>query len=241
MDTQNRTSTTGLLLSGGLDSAILLVDLLGRQRLVQPIYVRSGLNWEDAEESAARRFLQALESPQVAPLVTIDSPLAGLLGVHWSVAGNQGGSTPVPAADSDDRDVYLPGRNLLLVAPAGLWCQLRGIEELAIGILGTNPFNDGSPEFFLQLEAVLRQSHEQPIRLSQPLRSSAKAELMRQCAELPLELTFSCLKPVGLRHCGRCNKCAERQRAFCESGLVDRTQYEAGRSESRQAIRVLDS
>jgi 7-cyano-7-deazaguanine synthase len=42
---------------------------------------------------------------------------------------------------------------------------------------------------------------------------------------LPLELTFSCLRPVGGLHCGRCNKCAERRRGFAEAGLPDPTQY----------------
>jgi 7-cyano-7-deazaguanine synthase len=40
-----------------------------------------------------------------------------------------------------------------------------------------------------------------------------------------LELTFSCIDPQEGEHCGRCNKCAERRRAFATSGLVDRTTY----------------
>jgi 7-cyano-7-deazaguanine synthase len=43
-----------------------------------------------------------------------------------------------------------------------------------------------------------------------PYASLSKAEVMRRVPGLPLELTFSCLKPRGLRHCGACNKCAER-------------------------------
>ena len=32
--------------------------------------------------------------------------------------------------------------------------------------------------------------------------------------DMPLELTFSCIDPRDGLHCGRCNKCAERQEAF---------------------------
>jgi 7-cyano-7-deazaguanine synthase len=42
---------------------------------------------------------------------------------------------------------------------------------------------------------------------------------------LPLELTFSCLRPADQLHCGACNKCAERQAAFQAAGMRDGTRY----------------
>jgi 7-cyano-7-deazaguanine synthase len=42
---------------------------------------------------------------------------------------------------------------------------------------------------------------------------------------MPLELTFSCIAPAGSLHCGQCNKCAERQRAFRLSSMPDPTRY----------------
>jgi 7-cyano-7-deazaguanine synthase len=54
-----------------------------------------------------------------------------------------------------------------------------------------------------------------------------KRQVMQLGRELPLELTFSCIAPVGELHCGRCNKCAERQAAFHEAAIVDRTIYHA--------------
>jgi len=44
---------------------------------------------------------------------------------------------------------------------------------------------------------------------------------------LALEHTFSCISPVGDDHCGRCNKCAERRRAFTALGIEDLTSYAA--------------
>ncbi len=43
----------------------------------------------------------------------------------------------------------------------------------------------------------------------------------------PLGLTFSCLAPQRGLHCGACNKCSERRRAFVEVGLHDPTEYAA--------------
>jgi 7-cyano-7-deazaguanine synthase len=52
-----------------------------------------------------------------------------------------------------------------------------------------------------------------------------KQQVMALGRGMPLELTFSCIAPVNHLHCGRCNKCAERQAAFRESGIQDKTVY----------------
>ena len=44
-----------VLASGGLDSAILVAELLRQGRAVHPIYVRFGLAWEPTEEAHLRR------------------------------------------------------------------------------------------------------------------------------------------------------------------------------------------
>ncbi|MGH8558655.1 MAG: 7-cyano-7-deazaguanine synthase [Methylococcales bacterium] len=40
-----------------------------------------------------------------------------------------------------------------------------------------------------------------------------------------LEGTFSCIATVAEQHCGRCNKCAERKRAFQQAGISGQTDY----------------
>ena len=52
-----------------------------------------------------------------------------------------------------------------------------------------------------------------------------KQQVMALGRNLPLELTFSCIAPAGGLHCGRCNKCAERQNAFRDAGITDKTSY----------------
>jgi len=48
---------TAVLLSGGLDSAVLLAEEAAVQENVQPMYVKVGLAWEDAELTMVERFL----------------------------------------------------------------------------------------------------------------------------------------------------------------------------------------
>jgi 7-cyano-7-deazaguanine synthase len=93
-----------VLVSGGLDSAVLLAEAM-REGPVAPVFVRSGLVWEPAEMYWLERFLQTIGAP---PLVVLDVPVGDLYGAHWSLTGDE-----PPGAESPDEAVYLPGRNLL--------------------------------------------------------------------------------------------------------------------------------
>lgn len=213
-------SAVAVLVSGGLDSCILVSILLEQGHLVQPIYIQSQLVWERAELAALRRYLEKVQTSGLQPLVTLELPLTDLYGEHWSLTGRA-----TPRADDPDEAVFLPGRNLLLLIKAGLWCQLHGIGELALGVLGTSPFPDAQPAFCQHFQSLLECGGRPPIHIVLPLSGWDKHRVMALGRQQPLELTFSCLAPVGDLHCGRCNKCAERQAGFRTSGQRDRTVY----------------
>lgn len=210
----------GVLLSGGLDSCILLGKLIRDGRLVQPIYIRGGLTWEDAEWAAVQEFVRRVATDASSPVVTLQVPLGDLYGDHWSVTGRS-----TPGADTPDEAVFLPGRNPLLLVKAAVWCQLRGIEELALAPLASNPFGDASDQFFDTFAAAMTCAMSRPLRIVRPFLTMHKRDVMRLGRDLPLEATFSCISPVGLRHCGQCNKCAERRAAFRDAEMTDPTWY----------------
>jgi 7-cyano-7-deazaguanine synthase len=195
-----------VLVSGGLDSAVLVAGLAKRYRRVHPVFIRQGLRWEPAELRALRRFLRAARLP--APVV-LDLPVRDLYGAHWSVTGKG-----APGARSADAAVYLPGRNLLLLAKAAVFCQQHGIGTIAVGTLAGNPFPDATPRFFRAFARVAG------VRVVAPFRQLTKAQVIRRGRRLPLRLTFSCLAPRRGRPCGCCNKCAERRRAFAALGAA---------------------
>ena len=215
----NDSPPVAVLMSGGSDSAILAADLACQGRLVYPIYIRFGLRWEDVELQYAKQFLAALGSSMIRPLVVLDQPMEDVYGDHWSRTGQ------VPDADSQDEAVYLPGRNILLISKASVWCALNGVHAIYSGVLSGNPFPDASSGFFESLAKTLSEGLNWPIQIVRPYSGLSKTDVLELGRNLPLEHTFSCLNPVEGHHCGTCNKCAERHKGFRNMGINDKTVY----------------
>ncbi len=210
-----------VLVSGGLDSAVLFAEAARAYPAVVPIYVHVGMLWEAAERAHLECFIAATRTPAVRPLVVLDQPAADLYGGHWSVTGT-GYPTATAAHDAD----FLPGRNVLLFAKPLLWCHLHGVPELATAPLGTNPFPDATPAFYDGLAAVVAAGmYQPPVRVIRPYARLRKADVLRRGVPFPLRHTFSCIRPVGLAPCGTCIKCGERQRGFRDAGVPDPTEY----------------
>ena len=215
----NDKDAVAVLISGGLDSAVLCAELASQYHKLYPLYVRFGLRWEAAELAHVRAFLSAIATPKLAPLTILDAPMADIYDNHWSIDGQP------PGADSPDEAVYLPGRNLLLLAKAAIWCRLHGVARIALGTLQANPFSDAAPAFDAAMEQAIRLGMDTAFAIDRPYRHLAKSEVLQRGRQLPLELTFSCINPVGGRHCGACNKCSERRRTFDAAGISDKTAY----------------
>jgi 7-cyano-7-deazaguanine synthase len=220
MTRESASEKIGVLMSGGLDSAVLLARTADQAGRVYPIYVRTGLFWEVAEIEHVRLFLMTLGRDNLEPLALLDLPVADLYGSHWSISG-QG----IPNLHSSDEAVYLPGRNLLLLSKAFVFCALKGISVLTLGLLKGNPFPDSTPGFFAAFQTAAAAALGCTVEVRTPFLEMSKAQVIQAGRDLPLELTFSCMNPVNGRHCGSCNKCAERRKAFAGSGLCDKTAY----------------
>src|SRR5688572_4270316 len=215
-------SSTAVLLSAGLDSAVLAAAE-ARTHRVHPIYVSTGLAWEAAELAALDALLASPPlAGRIEPLARLTFTVRDLYpATHWALRGEP------PAFDTPDEDVYLTGRNIALLSKAGVHCAQRQIGRLAIGPLAGNPFPDATPEFFAAMARALTLGLDHPIEISAPFAAMHKTDVVRLGVELgvPLAITLSCMNPANGTHCGRCSKCRERRDAFHKAGVVDPTEY----------------
>jgi 7-cyano-7-deazaguanine synthase len=223
---------TAVLLSGGLDSAVLLAEEMARGREVLPLYVSVGLAWESAERQAIDALLTS--SPFTTMLRSLVSLTVDMSDVyppkHWAMVGRP------PGYHTPDEAVYLPGRNIVLLGKAGVFCATAGVERIVMGTLANNPFPDATPRFRAAMASALSLGLDHPLQIDAPYAALGKAEVIRRGVGLgvPLELTLSCMSPVAIgttaiaasaTHCGTCSKCRERHLAFVAAGVTDPTPY----------------
>jgi 7-cyano-7-deazaguanine synthase len=213
--------TSAVLFSAGLDSAVLAAAELQRGA-VHPIYVSAGLAWEAEENAAIERLLRTEPYRGCAPLARLSFTVRDLYpSAHWALRG-----VP-PAFDTPDEDVYLTGRNIVLLSKAGIYCAQQGISRLVLGPLAGNPFPDATPEFFAAMAQALSLGLDHRIDVAAPFSEMEKSAVIQLGVELgvPLALTLSCMNPQQGKHCGQCSKCRERRDAFREAGVIDPTEY----------------
>ena len=210
------------LVSGGLDSCVMLAELARRYRKVYPVFIRYDLLWETVELQHLKKFLRGAKILRLQSLTVLGLPVRDLYGAHWSTTGRK-----VPQAQTPDEAVYLPGRNLLLLSKAAVFCALNSIDTMAVGSLDHNPFPDATPRFFREFAAVAAKALDARLEVIAPFRAVSKEKVVRlgHRLGLPLYLSFSCIAPRRGLHCGQCNKCAERQNAFLDAATKDRTRY----------------
>ena len=214
-----------MLLSGGLDSAVLAAQE-ARTRVVHPVYVAGGLAWEDGEQRMVEALLDRppfTNGPHpVMPLARLEFTVRDVYPPsHWAIRG-----TP-PAYDTPDEDVFLHGRNVALLSKAAVYAAAHRISRIVVAPLAGNPFPDATPEFFAALSGAFSLGLAMPIAIDAPFADLHKEEVIRIGAALgvPLELTLSCMNPSATTHCGLCSKCRERRDAFHAAGVADPTTY----------------
>lgn len=201
-----------VLYSGGLDSAVLLALERRDRDVVWPVYIRFGLAWEAAELHAASALLEVPPfRGRVRPLRILNADMRDVYpAAHWAVTGQP------PAYDTPDEDVYLTGRNLVLIAKAAVLCQQLSASRLVLGLLAGNPFPDATPAFFDAITRAASLALSHPLEIATPLSSMHKDGVVRLGRELgvPLDRTLSCMNPRGDgTPCGACSKCRERDDA----------------------------
>lgn len=214
-----------VVFSGGLDSTVLLYELLAGGDEVLALSVDYGQRHRVELEAARQLAAQVDVEWQLADL----SPIAGLL------AGSSQTSSEIAVphghyAEESMKQTVVPNRNMILLAVAGGWAVSRKANRIAYAAHSGDHtiYPDCRPEFTAAMRQALGLADWHQVDLYCPFVNLTKADIVRRGAELnvPFAETWSCYEG-GQRHCGLCGTCVERKEAFEQAGIPDPTRYAA--------------
>ena len=173
-----------VLLSGGLDSAVLLALLRSRGVRTQALHLRYGQPSGPAEERAAIAIADRLG----VPITVQDLP-------------------PLVSRTSGE----ILGRNALFAFLA-LACASEAVAGVALGLHAGCTYYDTSPSFAEGLTRLLDGYTGGAITLITPFLDRTKDEIVELGLALgvPLELTWSCERG-SVNPCGQCLSCLDRE------------------------------
>lgn len=216
-----------LVYSGGLDSTVLLADLLHKGHEVGIVNFYYGSKHNAAERASARdicnRFNIAEDKRWFFNLTPIMENFDSALLANSDEKIPEGHY----AAENMKRTV-VPFRNGIMLSIAAGLAESKGYTAVAIAAHAGDHYiyPDCRPEFLQHMESAMHAGTEKGVVLFAPFSHCTKTDIARIGAQLraPMHLSYSCYNG-GELHCGKCGACTERKEAFRDSGTQDFTKY----------------
>jgi 7-cyano-7-deazaguanine synthase len=214
-----------VLLSGGMDSAVVLAQARERGFAPMAFSVRYGQR-HSAELDAARAQAQVFGVPH--RVVDIDLRTIGGSALTADIAVPETPAEGIPVT-------YVPARNTILLALALAQAEVAGARDLFVGVnaVDYSGYPDCRPAFIAAFEQLANVATKagvegQRLRVHAPLIAMSKADIVREGLRLGVDFarTVSCYQADAQgRACGRCDACRLRAAGFALAGVADPTRY----------------
>ena len=220
-----------VLVSGGMDSAVVLAMAREQGYSVHALSVRYGQRHTSELEAADRvaRALGATEHKTVA----VDLRSFGGSALTDDIAVPEDSDGHVIGADIPV--TYVPARNTIMLSLALGWAEVVGSADLFCGVnaVDYSGYPDCRPAFieaFEQLANVATRAGVEGagFRVHAPLLHLSKADIVREGVRLGVDfsLTVSCYQADAQgRACRHCDACRLRADGFATAGVPDPTRY----------------
>lgn len=223
-----------VLLSGGMDSAVVLAIAREQGMAVHALSVRYGQRHTSELDAAAAI---AREGGAVAhKTVHVDLRSIGgsaLTDDAMQVPTDADGHVPGDGIPS----TYVPARNTIMLSVALGWAEVLGSADLFCGVnaVDYSGYPDCRPEFIDAFERLANLATKAGvegagIRVHAPLLRLSKADIVREGMRLGVDFarTVSCYQADAQgRACAHCDACRLRAQGFADAGVADPTRYAA--------------
>ena len=197
------------LFSGGLDSTVLLYDLLHQEAHVHCLlfnYGQKHLKELDCAESICEHLKVNYDRVALAPKVFYRSTLTQRDG---SLVG---------------RDTVVPNRNMVMISIAASYALSFGGTAVtwAANADDAETYPDCRFEFFTKMNEALRICDNRRIEVHAPYIQRSKRQVVEIGRKLnvPFDSTWSCYTG-NTEHCGKCGACIQRAAALAVESVGD--------------------
>lgn len=212
--------TVALIYSGGLDSTVLLTELIGQGVSVFCVHFNYGSVHNVSEGRAASYFAKKYGCELVKVKLHLKNMLnSGLL------------NNDIPSghyAEESMKKTIVPFRNGIMLSIAAGIVNSRGINKLYIANHAGDHYiyPDCRPDFIAGIAKAIYYGTEPNVVIQSPYIAITKTELVKKGEKLGVqfEKTWSCYRG-GKIHCGTCGTCTERLISFREANVPDKTKY----------------
>ncbi|MCD7097432.1 7-cyano-7-deazaguanine synthase QueC [Stenotrophomonas sp. MMGLT7] len=216
-----------VLLSGGMDSAVVVAMAREQGFAVHALSVRYGQR-HTSELDAAERVARALGAAE-HKVVNVDlRSIGGSALTSDEIAVPEAGGGGIPAT-------YVPARNTIMLSVALGWAEVLGANDIFCGVnaVDYSGYPDCRPEFVAAFERLANLATKAGVegaglRVHAPLQYLSKADIAGEGVRLGVDfsLTVSCYSADEQgRACGHCDACQLRAAGFAAAGVPDPTRY----------------
>jgi len=217
--TQNPKSKCIVVLSGGPDSATVAYWAKNQGYDIYPItfnYGQIALKETDCAIKIAEKLGVTTKIIDLSALKEIFSNVTSLCNIN------------IPLTSEFSQPIIVPFRNAIFLSVAVAYAVSIGANNIFYGAQGSDePFYpDCRREFYQEFEKATRLGTCQEITIQAPFSGMRKSDLFKVGTELgvPFEFTWSCYRDED-KHCGTCESCVNRKKAFKEAAISDPTTY----------------
>jgi len=219
-----------VLVSGGMDSAVVLAMAREQGFAAWALSVRYGQRHSSELDAAARNA--AVLGAQAHKVVDVDLRSIGgsALTDDIDVPEHAGEGIPV---------TYVPARNTIMLSVALGWAEVLGAQHLFCGVnaVDYSGYPDCRPDFIAAFERLANLATKAGVegavlRVHAPLMAMSKADIVREGLRLGVDFsqTVSCYQADAQgKACGRCDACRLRAEGFANAGVPDPTRYQSER------------
>jgi len=134
----------------------------------------------------------------------------------------------IPLTSSFSGPIIVPFRNAIFLSTAVAYAVAIGAMRIFYGAQGSDAqfYPDCRKEFYESFQSAARLGTGQDLVIEAPFSQMSKSALVKLGSQLgvPFGLTWSCYLN-GQKHCGKCESCTNRKKAFAEAGLKDPAEY----------------